>query len=147
MVNLFEQVAEPILMEQKRFEYRIVADARREEALDIFSIDEVTGIMSGSAETVPYEPFFSHRHSGANGPTQTFWHSTRKLSGWRTNKASDVYITFVDLTGSKKTPDKDTVTMRLTCSNGELPRRGCLLATKRAIFNWEAADPSRGLWR
>ena len=118
VVNLFEQVAEPILMEQKRFEYRIVADARREEALDIFSIDEVTGIVAGSNETVPYEPFFSHRHTGANGPTQTFWHS-----GWRTNKASDVYITFEDLSGSKKTPDKDTVTLRLTCSNGELPSR------------------------
>jgi type VI secretion system protein ImpG len=123
VVNLFEQVAEPILMEQKRFEYRIVADARREEALDIFSIDDVVGVMSGSTETVAYEPFFSHRHSGSGGPTQTFWHSTRKLSGWRTNKASDVYITFVDLSGSKKTPDKDTVTLRLTCSNGELPSR------------------------
>jgi len=106
VVNLFDQVAEPILMEQKRFEYRIVADARREEALDIFSIDEVTGIMSGSSETVPYEPFFSHRHSGSNGPTQTFWHSTRKLSGWRTNKASDVYITFVDLTGRRRLPTR-----------------------------------------
>jgi type VI secretion system protein ImpG len=123
VVNLFEQVAEPILMEQKRFEYRIVPDARREEALDIFSIDEVVGVMSGSNETIGYQPFFSHRHSAAGGPTQTFWHSTRKLSGWRTNKASDVYITFVDLTGSTKTPDKDTVTMRLTCSNGELPSR------------------------
>lgn len=123
VVNLFEQVAEPILMEQKRFEYRIVPDARREEALDIFSIDDVVGVMSGSTETVQYEPFFSHRHTGSNGPTQTFWHSTRKLSGWRTNKASDVYITFVDLTGAKKTPDRDTVTMRLTCTNGELPSR------------------------
>jgi type VI secretion system protein ImpG len=123
VVNLFEQVAEPILMEHKRFEYRIVPDARREEALDIFSIDDVVGVMSGSAETVEYQPFFSHRHTAAGGPTQTFWHSTRKLSGWRTNKASDVYVTFVDLTGSKKTPDKDTVTMRLTCSNGELPSR------------------------
>ena len=123
VVNLFEQVAEPILMEQKRFEYRIVADARREESLDIFSIDEVVGVMSGSTETVVYQPFFSHRHSAAGGPTQTFWHSTRKLSGWRTNKASDVYITFVDLTGAKRTPDRDTVTMRITCSNGELPSR------------------------
>jgi len=123
VVNLFEQVAEPILMEQKRFEYRIVPDARREEALDIFSIDDVVGVMSGASETIAYEPFYSHRHSAGAGPTQTFWHSTRKLSGWRTNKASDVYITFVDLTGSKKTPDKDTVTLRLTCSNGELPSR------------------------
>ena len=123
VVNLFEQVAEPILMEQKRFEYRIVADARREEALDIFSIDDVVGVMSGSNEIVEYQPFFSHRHSASGGPTQTFWHSTRKLSSWRTTKASDVYITFVDLTGGKKTPDKDTVTLRLTCSNGELPSR------------------------
>jgi type VI secretion system protein ImpG len=122
-VNLFEQVAEPILMEQKRFEYRIVADARREEAMDIFSIDEVTGVVSGSNETVDYEPFFSHRHSAGGGPTRTFWHSTRKLSGWRTNKGSDVYIMFVDLSGAKRTPDKDTVTLRLTCSNGELPSR------------------------
>jgi type VI secretion system protein ImpG len=123
VVNLFDQVAEPILMEQKRFEYRIVADARREESLDIFSIDEVVGIMSGSTESFPYEPFYSHRHSESGGPTQTFWHSKRKVSSWRTNKASDVYITFVDLTGSTKTPDKDTVTIRLTCSNGELPSR------------------------
>jgi type VI secretion system protein ImpG len=122
-VNLFPQVAEPILIEQKKFEYRIVADARREEALDIFSIDEVTGVMGGSSETVGYQPFFSHRHSGIEGPTQTFWHATRKLSGWRTSKATDMYITFVDLTGSKKTPDKDSITLRLTCSNGELPSR------------------------
>jgi type VI secretion system protein ImpG len=122
-VNLFEQVAEPILMEEKKFEYRIVPDARREEALDIFSIDGVTGVMGGSNETVEYQPFFSHRHSGTEGPTKTFWHSTRKLSGWRTNKASDVYITFVDLSGAKKTPDRDSVTLRLTCSNGELPSR------------------------
>jgi len=123
VINLFDQVAEPILMEQKRFEYRIVADARREEALDIFSIDDVVGVMSGSTETVPYHPFYSYRHSAAEGPTQTFWYSTRKPSGWRTNKASDVYITFVDLSGATRTPDRDTVTIRLTCSNGELPAR------------------------
>jgi type VI secretion system protein ImpG len=123
VVNLFEQVAEPILMEQKRFEYRIVPDARREESLDTFSIDEVVGVMSGSSETFRYEPFYSYRHTRTDGPAQTFWHSTRKLSGWRTNKASDVYITFVDLTGKTRTPDKDSVTIRLTCSNGELPSR------------------------
>jgi len=123
VVNLFEQVAEPILLEQKRFEYRIVSDARREEAMDIFSIDDVVGISSGSSEAQPYHPFFSYRHSAGGGPAQTFWHSTRRTSAWRTNKASDVYINFVDLTGAKRTPDRDTVTIRLTCSNGELPGR------------------------
>ena len=123
VVNLFEQIAEPILMEQKRFEYRIVPDARREEALDIFSIDDVVGVMSGASETVPYEPFFSYRHSAGAGLQQTFWHASRRKSQWRTSKAADVYITFVDLSGSTKTPDRDSVTVKLTCSNGELPSR------------------------
>jgi type VI secretion system protein ImpG len=123
VVNLFEQTAEPILMEQKRFEYRIVADARREESLDIFSIDDVTGVMSGSSETVTYEPFYSYRHSASHGLTQAFWHASRRHAGWRTNKAADVYITFVDLTGEKLTPDKDTISIRLSCTNGELPSR------------------------
>lgn len=123
VVNLFEQVAEPILLEQKKFEYRIVSDARREEALDIFSIQSVVGMRSGASETVAYEPFYSYRHSGATGETKTFWHSYRRLSGWRTNKAADTFITFVDLSGQDVTPDKDTVTIRLLCSNGDLPSR------------------------
>jgi type VI secretion system protein ImpG len=123
VVNLFEQVAEPILIEQKKFEYRVVPDARREEALDVFSIDEVLGARSGSKETVDYEPFYSYRHSGATGPTRTFWHSTRRPSGWKTNKGSDVFVTFVDLSGEKATPDKDVITLRLTCTNGDLPSR------------------------
>src|SRR5262249_13649989 len=44
IVNLFRQASEPILLDQKRFEYRIVPDARREKALDIFSVDEVVGL-------------------------------------------------------------------------------------------------------
>ena len=123
VVNLFEQVAEPILIEQKKFEYRIVSDARRDEVLDIFSIEEVTGVMSGSSETIAYEPFYSYRHSGSGEVKRTFWHSSRRPSGWRTNKASDVFITFVDLSGHKATPEKDTVTMRLLCTNGEMPSR------------------------
>jgi type VI secretion system protein ImpG len=91
--------------------------------MDVFSIDEVAGLLSGSSEAVPFHPFFSYRHSATDAGAQTFWHSTRRHSGWRTTKASDVYITFVDLSGEKKTPDRDTVTVRLTCSNGELPGR------------------------
>ena len=123
IVNLFEQVAEPILMEQKKFEYRIVSDARREEALDIFAVESVVGLKSGATETVAYEPFYSFRHSATGGQTQTFWHSYRRVSGWRANKASDTFITFVDLSGTDLTPDRDTVTVRLLCSNGDLPAR------------------------
>ena len=140
VVNLFDQVAEPILLEQKRFEYRIVPDARRERALDIFSVDEVVGLISGTSETVSFEPFYAFRHSGGQGPSQTFWHATRRPSGWRVDKGADVYINFVDLSGRKTTPDKDTVTVRLTCTNGDLPAR-LPFGNEDGDFQYETGGP------
>ena len=122
IVNLFEQVAEPILVEQKRYEYRIVPDARREQALDIFSVDKVTGVMGASGEIIEYQPFYSYRHSRGNGQ-EAFYHVSRRPSAWRTDKGSDVYISFVDLTGEKVSPGRDSVTVRLTCTNRDMPSR------------------------
>jgi type VI secretion system protein ImpG len=122
VVNLFEQVAEPILMEQKRFEYRIVPDARREQSLDIFSVDQVTGVNAASGDLVEFEPFYALRHSANRAGKLAFWHSTRRPSVAR-NKGSDIFIHFVDLSGYKTTPDRDTVTVRLTCTNADLPSR------------------------
>jgi type VI secretion system protein ImpG len=122
VVNLFQQTAEPILLDQKRFEYRIVPDARREQAFDIFSVDMVTGGRTGSSEIVEYEPFYSFRHSRPS-ESKAFWHISRRVSPWRSDKGSDVYINFADLTGNKLVPSEDTVTLRLTCSNRDLPSR------------------------
>jgi type VI secretion system protein ImpG len=122
IVNLFEQIAEPVLIEQKRYEYRIVPDARREQALDIFSVDKVTGVMGASGEIIDYEPFYSYRHSRGNGQ-EAFYHVSRRPSAWRTDKGSDVYISFVDLTGQKISPGRDSITVRLTCSNRDMPSR------------------------
>jgi type VI secretion system protein ImpG len=127
IVNLFDQIAEPVLIEQKRYEYRIVPDARREQAVDIFSVDKVSGVMGSSGEIVEYEPFYSYRHSRGNGrgghEKEAFYHVSRRPSSWRTDKGSDVYISFVDLTGQKTTPGRDSITVRLTCSNRDLPAR------------------------
>ena len=123
VVNLFEQTAEPILIEQKRYEYRVIPDARREQALDIFSVDQVTGIAAGSSTPVHYEPFYSYRHGQAGTEQKAFWHASRRPSTWRTDKGSDTFLTFVDLTGNRVTPDRDTISLRLTCSNRDLPSR------------------------
>ena len=122
VINLFNQTAEPILLDQKRFEYRVVPDARREQAFDIFSVDFVSGSRTGSSQIIDYEPFYSWRHSLPSG-SNAFWHVSRRLSPWRSDKGSDVYITFADLTGNKLVPDEDTITLRLLCTNRDLPGR------------------------
>jgi type VI secretion system protein ImpG len=123
VVNLFPQVAEPILIQQKRYEYRIVPDARREQFIDIYSVDAVTGISADSPEPVTFEPFYSYRHANTRDFKHAFWHTSRKPSGWRTDKASDVFITLVDLTGNRMSPEHDTISVRLVCTNRDLPSR------------------------
>lgn len=123
IVNLFQQTAEPILLEEKRYEYRIVPDARRETATDIFSVNEVLGGSPGAPAPIVYEPFYSYRHANTRDKKQAFWHVVRRPSTWRTDRGTDVYLTLVDLTGRKVVPDEDTITVRLTCSNRELPSR------------------------
>ncbi len=121
VVNLFAQTAEPILLEEKSFEYRIVPDARREQNVDIFAVEEVTGVVSASPEPVRYEPFYAFRHAGGRDGKQPFWYASRRPSGWRTDKGTDVYLELVDLAGRPIEPEEDSVTVRLTCTNRDLP--------------------------
>ena len=139
IVNLFRQTAEPFLLDQKRFEYRIVPDARREKAMDIFSVDEVFGLSSRSSEPVTYEPFHAYRHA-AQQKQRAFWYPARRPSGWRPDKGADVYLMLVDVNGRPLTPDEDTINIRLTCTNRDLPSR-LPFGNERGDFELDAGTP------
>jgi type VI secretion system protein ImpG len=121
VINLFEQTSEPILLDQKRHEYLVVPDARRKQTTETFSIDQVIGVKPQAAGSVPYAPFYSYHHEA--GARQAFWFATRRPCGWRTDGATDVYVSFVDLSGEPAFPEEDSVTLRLTCFNRDLPSR------------------------
>ncbi len=123
VLNLFPVVSEPVRLEQSKYEYRIVPDARREQYLTIHSVDQVTCVSPSSPEPTEYRPFYSYRHENSRNTHNAFWHINRRPSGWRSDGASDVYIGFVDLSGKKMCPDEDTATLRLKCTNGDLPSR------------------------
>jgi type VI secretion system protein ImpG len=140
-INLFPQTAEPILLDQLRHEYPVVPDVRRRHALEIFSIDEVVSVSPQSREVTHYEPFYSYRHTTAQEKTQTFWHSVRRASGGReeggrgretegrrasrrrTEEGTDVYISLVDLSGYATRGSAETLTVRCSCTNRDLPSR------------------------
>ena len=43
-MNLFAQIAEPIQLDQRKYEYPIVPDVRRPYATEVYSVDEVSCI-------------------------------------------------------------------------------------------------------
>ncbi|MCX6625599.1 MAG: type VI secretion system baseplate subunit TssG, partial [Acidobacteria bacterium] len=52
-----------------------------------------------------------------------FWNAKRRPSGRVNDEGSEMFISLVDLSGRPVQPDLDTLTMRLTCSNRDLPSR------------------------
>ncbi|HKG91971.1 MAG TPA: type VI secretion system baseplate subunit TssF, partial [Gemmatimonadaceae bacterium] len=105
VVNLFKQTSEPILLNQRTPEYLIVPDARRRLTTEIFSVDDVVGIMPGTSEPVRFGPF----HARARGEQRAvaagaagggaYWYAARRFSGWRTDTGTDVFLALVDRTG------------------------------------------------
>lgn len=122
IVNLFEQTAEPILVSQRRHEYRVVPDARR-ASTEIFSVDDVVAVTPGHGEPLQMEPLYSLRHGTERGVQPLFWQSARRPARWRLDEGTDVYLSFVDLNARTVHPERDTVTARLTCFDGDLPSK------------------------
>lgn len=142
-VNLFEQTAEPILLSERRFEYPIVPDVRRPNAMEIFSVNEVVSVRPGTQEPVRFEPFYSYRHGLVGGRGQTFWLTSRRPSGRREDEGTEMFLSLVDLDQRPVTPDVDSLTLRLTCTNRDLPAR--LPFGVEGDFELEGGSPVRSV--
>ena len=123
IVNLFMQTAEPILLDQRRYEYQVVPDVRRPLATEIFSIDEVVSINPQSNEVQRFEPFYSFRHATQKDKKQTFWLAHRRKSSKANDEGTEMSVSLVDLSARPVYPEIDTLTLRTTCTNRDLPAR------------------------
>lgn len=132
IVNLFSQSAVPISLNQTRYEYPVVPDARRRESMEVFSVDEVLASNTGSSEVVAFRPFYSFRHGGAGGDEKTLWHAVRRPAGVIEDGRSELFLSVVDLSGKPAEPNADSLAVRCTCTNYTLP--------SLASFGNEAGD-------
>jgi type VI secretion system protein ImpG len=123
VINLFPQTAEPILLTQTRSEYPIVPDARRRNATEVFSVDEVLSSNPQTHEITYYEPFYAYRHKTLRDKSQTFWHTTRRASKRKGDEGSEVYLHLVNLSSRASLPEAETITIRCTCTNRDILAR------------------------
>ena len=123
VVNLFKLTAEPILLDQRRYEYPVIPDVRRPQATEVFSVDEVVSINPQSNEVLHFEPFYSYRHATLRDKKQTFWLAHRRPSAKANDEGTEISLSLVDLSARPVRPDADTLTLRTTCTNRDLPSR------------------------
>lgn len=118
IINLHSRTTEPIRVDQKTHEYRLVGDARRERFTEIHSIEEVTSTGPGEPVQRPYAPFFSFAHRGPNeADPRVYWFARRVPTGRVDLPGSDVHLSFVDLDLDPSVPPSEVVYAKVRCTS------------------------------
>jgi type VI secretion system protein ImpG len=142
VVNLFPQVAEPIQLNQRRVEYPLIPDVRRPYSVEVYSVDEVSGINSANQKITTYEPFYSLRHSARRDDRNCFWLARRRPSNRPNDDGTDISLSLLDLSLTTADPDATVLSVKTTCTNRDLPGR-LPFGNQDSDFEMEGAAPMR----
>ncbi|OLO02748.1 MULTISPECIES: type VI secretion system baseplate subunit TssF [Salinicola] len=123
VVNLFPQQAEPIKLSHTRHEYPVVPDVRHARSTEIVSIDEVTRVIRTATqdEVSPCLPFFEPRDSEKQA-RQSYWIARRVASENARDPGTEMRLRVVDRELEMLDGSSDTLSLKLTCSNRDLPQ-------------------------
>ena len=125
--NLFRRIAEPIRVEQRKTEYQVIPDIRRQGATEIFSVDRVSSSSTASpGQVTDFKPFYSLRHhlDEEDLPGMAvFWHLQRRASGKKEDDGTEVFLSFTDSNLRPDDPGVETLTVYTTCTNRDVPAR------------------------
>jgi len=120
VVNLFSRISEPIRVEHRVPEYRLVGDARRERTTEIHSITRVSTTSDARDPSRAFEPFYSFSHAAHGRGHHAFWHARRVACERADLPGTDVLLSFVDTEFNPTRPPADTVFAHVLCTNRRL---------------------------
>ncbi|MGF1607267.1 MAG: type VI secretion system baseplate subunit TssF [Rhodothalassiaceae bacterium] len=123
IVNIFPFDGDPIRVEQRAAEYRVRPSSRQSSHYEIFSVDQVEGWLQGSAERRLYRAFTSFEHDEEiQGKGRAIYYRTR-LKPSAVARGIDHYLAFVDASDRIAMPPTETVSLKLSCTNRNLPEK------------------------
>lgn len=120
IVNLFRQRAEPIKLGGTAYEYRLVADSRRPDALEVHSIESVTA-TAPDGEEHEFLPFHGLRHGG--GEQARYFQTMRRAAANPRDRGTEVFLTLVDRDLAATAPANWVLSVETLCCNRDLPAR------------------------
>ncbi|SAK53069.1 type VI secretion protein [Caballeronia hypogeia] len=141
VINLFELDAEPVAIDHHETEYRVIPAGHHGEHTETYSVERVVGFDPVSAQSFEYVPFSTFRHRGGmlrHESPERYFH-TRVRPGM-----DGLHETWLILGGhaweSMEDLPEESVSLRVTGTNGLLPRKGL----REARID-ELADDAEGI--
>jgi type VI secretion system protein ImpG len=131
VVNLFRKTADAMPLSFRATEFRIIPDARAEDAHEIYAIEDVH-VDDQEGQTRQFRPFYSVNHGGTSDETG-FWHATRRPGPVERDRGTlkgptEMYLTLVDPQFSPYQQMRGVLYADLVCFNRDLPE---MLAEQR----------------
>ena len=123
VVNLYSQVAEPILITHTKHEYQVIPNVRRQPMMEVHSIDEVMAANTTRRESIPLDPLYAYRFQTRSGGSRVYWHAVRRRNEIGEREPSTMYLSLVDVDGVMADPNAEVLTVRCSCSDFDLPSR------------------------
>lgn len=119
IVNLFPRVSEPLVMDQRHYEYMLVPDRQRDATTEVHSIVSVIASDPDADKPVNVPGFAALGHvDGAQG--DVFWAARREPCLRQNIPGTDVFLSFVDQGKTHSRPAQPVVYAHLLCTNRRL---------------------------
>lgn len=128
-INLFPRRADRIHLNERDYEYQVLADRTRPMDFEVYEVTEVAGFSEGGARARVFRPFYAvHDHSLDGGAYFTMRRAPRLMSerqaaqGPRSGyMGTEVYIAIVDQREAPYRSDLKQLAPEILCTNRDLP--------------------------
>lgn len=137
IINLFQQQAEPISLTRRQPEYRVIPDVRRQQSLEVHSIEEVLASTPGRGAPLAFRPFFSIKNGRLGADAAAGYFVTSRRPG---SIGSEVYVSLVDMAFSPLRMQSESLLITALCTNRDLPVRLPLGTGRRPLNEQGGAD-------
>lgn len=123
VVNLFRQNADPIRFTHTKSSYTVVPDSRHPHAFELYAIESVTKVekTDGGETQVEYRPYYALRHGESLDENGRFWHLRRDEQVAQLSPGFEYEISIVDLDFDSHSEKTETLSIKLSCTNRNLP--------------------------
>jgi type VI secretion system protein ImpG len=115
VINIFPFDAEPIRLDHRRTEYRVRPSGKKDAHYQVYTVENVSGFVQGTAEERVYAPFELYNAARTEAPVYQI-----KTRNSPVRPGFDVYLS-VAYPPESGPPVAETLSIELLCTNGFLP--------------------------
>lgn len=121
IVNVFPKISEPIAIDHRHIQYRLVPDARRDLLTEVHSINLVSGSMEPTREAEILRPYFSLQHGTfVRASDDVYWYARRLPTLRKDKPGTEIFLSFVDREFRPQAPANGVVFAHTLCTNRHL---------------------------